>query len=767
MRPPPPPLLLLLLLLLLALLLVGGASGHGIAGAQRVTKEALVSWLHPVPTRNHPKQQRQKLRGPPPAAALRMAAPHHHHTLAFTATAGASSASSSGSSALPFRPPPAATGATLFPTTAETTLLAPFAGGAPPPAEPVWWNPFGGDGQGPDPTPDVEPPAPPPEGEEEADRAGEGEGPALAPRVYCFTKFPTPGRTKTRMIPALGSQGATILHRRLVRQTLETLDAFRRATGVDCRVRYDGADDVGLMMGWLGLDWVYESQGPGDLGQRMARATALADGGEEGVGPVVLIGSDCPFVTPAHLGAAVAALGGVMPEGDGSGGSGGSKLPYDLVLGPAADGGYWLVGLRQPCPELFDGVEWGTEKVLAQTLAIAERLGLRVKLLETLADLDRPSDLALWTPPPLTSVVIPVLNEAENLPATLESIYNGTLVPSRPSSSAAAASVGSGSSKGAFGRRGQRGSKDLRGQPPPQQQATQPPAGVEVIVVDGGSSDESKAVALALGARVLSAPEAHRAKQLNLGAAAASGDVLLFLHADTHLPPHWEAEVRAALKDPRTLATAFGLKIAAKGAFFRFLEAAVALRSSWPLRLPYGDQALAMRREAFERLGGYREDCPVMEDYALIRALHRRLRADSRQGRPVVVGGSGPVVQLLPSAVTTSARRWERLGPVRTTVVNQLMVLGWHLRVPPEKLAAFYRQQREEAEVRRAKEAEQGREKREKKKGEGPGGGKRQRQQQQQQPPLKKRGGGGEGEEELARAFLSLAPLVIEEAMGS
>ena len=766
-----------------------------------------------------------------------MAAAARPLPLAFTATAGASTASSGGS--LPLRPPPAATGATPFPTSAETTVLTPLAGGgghAPPPAEPVWWNPFGGDGQRPGPAAEVEPPAPLPEDEEEAEAAAVA-GPALAPRVYCFTKFPTPGRTKTRMIPALGSQGATILHRRLVRQTLETLDAFRRATGVDCRVRYDGADDVGAMMGWLGVEWVYESQGPGDLGQRMAQATALADGGEEGVGPVVLIGSDCPFVTPAHLGAAVEALGGVVPgggEGDGttgggggggkrsstSSGSGSGEAPYDMVLGPAADGGYWLIGLRRPCPALFEGVDWGTDKVLRQTLAIggsvyrsvgvsigkgereaallpvvcmcssssplsvvrligslshpphphcptpaAEELGLRVKTLETLADLDRPSDLALWTPPPLTSVIVPVLNEAAGLPAALASIYNGTLVPSRPSGS------GSGGAAGPGGGRKRRGHQRGGGRGVPtqaQQQATQPPAGVEVIVVDGGSSDESKAVALALGARVLSSPVAHRARQLNLGAAAAAGDVLLFLHADTLLPLHWEAEVRAALKDPRTLATAFKLKIAAKGAFFRFLEAAVALRSSWPLRLPYGDQGLAMRREAFERLGGFREDLPIMEDYALIRALHRRLRQDSRQGRPAVSGGSGPAVQLLPSAVTTSARRWEALGPLRATLVNQLIILGFHAKVPPEKLAAFYQQQREEARGAAATKATKAKAKAEEEEKKMGGGGKT----QERRPPLLKRGGGGaaaaatvveEGEEEMARAFASLAPLVAAE----
>ncbi len=421
------------------------------------------------------------------------------------------------------------------------------------------------------------------------------------PRLYLFTRYPSPGATKTRLIPALGAAGAARLHRRLVQRTLSSLRRLQRKSGVDCRVRYTGTDATG-MESWLGLGWLCEPQGEGDLGQRMA--AAIAEGATDG--PVVLIGSDCPDLTVDHLQAAFSAL-----------------EQHDLVLGPATDGGYWLIGLRRPCPELFVGVEWGTERVLARTLVIAADLGLRVRQLEPLRDIDRPADLVTLALPPLTSVIVPVLNEAAALPATLTSI----------------------------------GSE------------------AEVIVVDGGSRDATRAIALEHGATLL-ATAPGRARQMNAGAAAASGEVLLFLHGDTRLPEAWESRLRQGLEQPRTIATAFRLAIDDPRRRFRWLEAAVTLRSRW-LGLPYGDQALALTRDSFEAVGGF-PDLPLLEDYELVRALRHRGR-----------------IELLPSAVTTSARRWQHLGLGRTTLINQAVLLGWHLGVPADRLARFYRQARQ------------------------------------------------------------------------
>lgn len=182
-------------------------------------------------------------------------------------------------------------------------------------------------------------------------------------RVSLFTRWPTPGRAKTRLIPALGAAGAADLHRRLTESTVATV----RAAGLRLEIRSTGADP-GAFRNWLGDDLAVVDQGEGDLGDRLARAA--------GDVPVLLVGADVPGLRPGHLVAAAAAL-----------------AHNPAVIGPAADGGYWLLGLAVPMPQLFVGVMWGTGSVLATTLA---RLPARTPRLETLSDLDTPDDLARW-----------------------------------------------------------------------------------------------------------------------------------------------------------------------------------------------------------------------------------------------------------------------------------------------------------------------------------------------------------------------------------
>jgi rSAM/selenodomain-associated transferase 2 len=187
----------------------------------------------------------------------------------------------------------------------------------------------------------------------------------------------------------------------------------------------------------------------------------------------------------------------------------------------------------------------------------------------------------------------------------------------------------------------------------------------EVIVVDAGSGDGTAAAAAAAGAAVLAAP-GTRAEAMNAGAAAAHGDVLVFLHADTLLPAGAGAAIAAALD--RAGAGAFRI------GFDRprpLVERTVNARSRW-LKVVYGDQALFASRAAFERAGGYRP-LPIMED----RDLATRLR---RSGGLVIV----------PLAVTTSARRHRSDGHARTLARSWLIQLLYTLRVPPERLARLY-----------------------------------------------------------------------------
>jgi len=187
----------------------------------------------------------------------------------------------------------------------------------------------------------------------------------------------------------------------------------------------------------------------------------------------------------------------------------------------------------------------------------------------------------------------------------------------------------------------------------------------EVIVADAGSGDGTAQAAAAAGARVLQAPGA-RAEAMNAGAAAASGDVLVFLHADTNLPAGAGTAIDAALR--RAGAGAFRI------GFDRprpLVERVVNARSRL-LGIVYGDQALFVSREAFERVGGYRP-LPIMED----RDLAARLRR---------AGG----LAIVPLAVTTSARRHRSDGHARALARNWLIQLLYTLRVPPERLARMY-----------------------------------------------------------------------------
>ena len=201
--------------------------------------------------------------------------------------------------------------------------------------------------------------------------------------------------------------------------------------------------------------------------------------------------------------------------------------------------------------------------------------------------------------------------------------------------------------------------------------STQDYTGVECIVVDGGSSDESAEVAQSRGVKVLHSPPG-RARQMNAGAEVAEGRFLLFLHADTCLPEGFDGHVRQILTGSGVAAGAFQLQIDASSARLRLIEKTANWRSRY-LQMPYGDQAIFLRKELFREMGGF-PDLPIMEDFQLIRRLQ----------------GEGRIV-IAPAAVVTSARRWKKLGALRTTLLNQLMILGFYLGLEPARLARWYR----------------------------------------------------------------------------
>ena len=188
----------------------------------------------------------------------------------------------------------------------------------------------------------------------------------------------------------------------------------------------------------------------------------------------------------------------------------------------------------------------------------------------------------------------------------------------------------------------------------------------EIIVADGGSTDATLAIARAAGAKIVTS-ERGRGAQLAKGAAAARGDALLFVHADTHLTPGWRALAERHLAASHHPAC-FRLKLDDPAWQARLIERAVALRSRLA-GLPYGDQGLLVTRTAYDTAGGFRP-LILMEDVDLIRRL----------ARPVMLDGDA----------LTSADRWRRDGWMRRTLRNLTCLSLWRLGVSPDRIARLY-----------------------------------------------------------------------------
>lgn len=194
--------------------------------------------------------------------------------------------------------------------------------------------------------------------------------------------------------------------------------------------------------------------------------------------------------------------------------------------------------------------------------------------------------------------------------------------------------------------------------------------GVEVIVVDGGSRDGTSARAQSLADRVIAAPRG-RANQMNTGAAQAQGDVLLFLHADTALPADADVLITDALLRAGRNWGRFDVRIAGTTPLLRVVAAMMNLRSRLT-GIATGDQAMFVRREAFNAAGGF-PDIPLMEDIALSGALRRA-------GPPLCIR----------ERITTSGRRWEKHGVLRTIALMWRLRLEYYLGADPAQLARRY-----------------------------------------------------------------------------
>ena len=187
-------------------------------------------------------------------------------------------------------------------------------------------------------------------------------------RLIVFLKAPRAGAVKTRLALTLGAAEACAAYRRLVETLLRQLAALENVEL--CFAPDDAGSEI---KPWARTTWRLTAQGAGDLGSRLDRAFRRAF--DEGDKPIVLIGSDCPEIVASDIQAAWTAL-----------------LSHDVVLGPATDGGYWLIGLRAPKSDLFASIPWSTNAVLRETLERCRAAGLTTRMLRELTDVDTEAD---------------------------------------------------------------------------------------------------------------------------------------------------------------------------------------------------------------------------------------------------------------------------------------------------------------------------------------------------------------------------------------
>jgi uncharacterized protein len=430
-------------------------------------------------------------------------------------------------------------------------------------------------------------------------------GIAHDPVLIVMLKAPRPGLVKTRLAAAVGSEGAAAIYRRLVAHQLSQVPP-----DWPVEVHFAPSDAAAEMQAWLGPKYRYVPQGAGDLGARLVEAVRHSI--NRGAPAVIVVGGDCPGLDEETLLEAWRYL-----------------RTHEAVIGPACDGGYYLIGLRQTWADVFRDIPWSTATVLAATLDRFQSIGISPRLLEPKEDVD---DVESWfrakerwprlsRPPGAISVVIPALNEEARIGATLDRV-----------------------------------------------QAALP--GAEVILVDGGSSDATVAIAAARGAVVVpSAP--GRGGQCRAGAERVSSPWILFLHADTLLPLNAGSLCDRFIRREHAHIATFRVQFPDGGRWMNLLSRLAQCGDCVLTR--FGDQGILVRRRFYEAMGGF-PAWPLFEDVRLLQEARKRTR-----------------VHWLEGYVQTSARRFKRRGYLRQRWLNVQLMLRYLAGASPFELAKRYR----------------------------------------------------------------------------
>jgi uncharacterized protein len=430
--------------------------------------------------------------------------------------------------------------------------------------------------------------------------------------LILFMRYPEPGCVKSRLAAAVGPEEAARIYEKLIRRTLGVAADFKRERPeVDLFIFFTPPDKMLRIEGAYPGPWSLNCQQGLHLGERMDAAIrqVLACGYSD----VLLVGTDLANLEPVDLTEAYQAV----------------EKGY-AALGPAADGGFYLIGLNRPCPAVFQLKSWGTGEIFARTEQLLLNSGFMVKRLKERRDIDCPEDLPFIQSKPWftasLSIIIPTLGSSDRLGPFLQNL----------------------------------------------QQQIWPDD--EIILVEAETSDQQRGhVEPKQVAQQIFSVHAPRGRglQLNRGVATAKGSLLFFLHDDSKPPPNFAYSIRKVCEAPSMSLGCFQLAFSPSNPLLNGIAKWANFRTR-TLGLPYGDQGLFCRHDGFEKAGGFRKPY-LMEDVDFV--SHCR-----RLGQLVVLSDS----------MVTSPEGYIRLGILRASLRNHLTMLLYHLGVDDRKLYRFY-----------------------------------------------------------------------------
>ncbi len=492
--------------------------------------------------------------------------------------------------------------------------------------------------------------------------------------LLIFMRFPELGKVKSRLGAAFGAEGALALYTRLARRTLGVAADFKRLRpGVHIHVFFTPSGRKDDFARFYPGPWDFVPQEGGHLGERMERAFLRA--WERGLGHAVMVGADIADLAAADIEEAFEAL-----ESQGA------------ALGPASDGGFYLIGLKRPCGSIFGYERWGEGDVFRRTRDGLLRSGLSLHVVRERSDIDRPEDVLR-----LGGASFQSSSRSDRPPSLTPSAKTPNSTAGVGTEGGAAGwSIVPDSTAEARGGRGEfpdgltAGPRLFRSRLSVVIPTLGPPErlrplldileaglwpGDSIIAVLGVKDCDGSEIRLPADSpgsrtRWISAPMG-RGVQMNAGAREADGDVLWFLHGDSTPPPQFAYHVRKILDAPRASLGCFRL------AFFPSTPLLDAI-ASWAnfrtrrMKLPYGDQGFFCRRETFEALGGFGKRF-IMEDVDFVQRARK----------------TGKLL-LLPETVHTSSGRYLEKGVLRTSLQNHLLMFLHFLGVDDRKIHSIY-----------------------------------------------------------------------------